>query len=181
MYRDGQKNMSTQTFIRKSYLKEITIIGLILIFITLLLSVYFNYYLSKKVFQLELEFQKQAALKKEQKETPQISLPKVLYNLTGEIKSLEGDTIVFDANIPVMTEDNQLRSKIETRKAIITPNTKITTLTFLQKEGENKKAPVETNISLKELKIGDYIEVISNQDISQKEEFEITQIRVLPQ
>jgi len=173
--------MDNQIGLKKSWLKEIVIIGLILILISLVFLIYLNYHFSKKISQLELEFQKTAISKKETKEPPKVSLPKVLYNLTGKIKNLERNTIVFEANVPVIDENNQPRSKIEIRKAIITPNTKFTRLTFVQKESDNKKIPLETNITLNDLKISDYIDVISNQDIYQKEEFESTEIRVLPQ
>jgi len=73
-----------------------------------------------------------------------------------------------------------LTQKIESRKVFVTSNTKFSRLTFVAQEGTSQKTPQETNIFFKDLKVKDYIEVISNQDISQSPEFEATQIRVLP-
>lgn len=115
-----------------------------------------------------------------QKEAPEITLPKILYNLAGPVKNFDKKSITFEASIPQLDEKGEAIAKIEIRKALITSATKFTHLTFVAQPGTNSQTPLETSITFQDIKIGDYIEIISNQDISQKEEFEATQIRVLP-
>jgi flagellar basal body-associated protein FliL len=110
---------------------------------------------------------------------PAVVLPKVMYNLSGEIKKIESNAIIFEASIPVLGENNQIAQKKEIRKAIITPSTTFNKISFVEVE-EKRKRVVESPITFKDLKIGDLIEAISNQDISHAEEFEATQIRLFP-
>jgi len=110
---------------------------------------------------------------------PKISLPKTLYNLTGAITKIEIQSITFEAIIPLIDENGQPIQKTEIRKAITTLSTTFTKMSFVEVE-EKRKKPVETQITLKDLRVGDLIEAVSNQDISQSKEFEATQIRVLP-
>lgn len=112
-------------------------------------------------------------------EAPKVSLPKVLYNLAGTIKEIENQTILLEASIPQIDEAGQPVAKREMRRVKITNLTKFSLLTFVETQ-PGRKTPQETSITFKNLKVGDYIDVISNQDISQAEEFEATQIRVLP-
>jgi len=115
-------------------------------------------------------------------EIPKITQPKVLYNLAGSIKKIDflKESLILEATIIQIDEAGQPIEKTEIRKVIVTPITRFTHLTFVTQEGAERRTPQETSITFKNLKVGDYIEVISNQDISQKEEFEVTQIRVLP-
>jgi len=116
----------------------------------------------------------------EKKEEPEITLPKVLYNLTGTIKSIGNNAFAFDATIPQLDENKQVFTTVETRSVLISADTKINRLTFVAKEGSKNKNPVETAITFAALKIGDYVEVVSNQDISDKKEIRATRIRILP-
>jgi len=115
-----------------------------------------------------------------QKEAPKITLPKILYNLAGPVQNFDKISITFEASIPQLDEKGEAITKIEIRKALITPTTKFIRLTFVAQPETDRQTPLEISITFQDIKIGDYIEVISNQDISQKEEFEATLIRILP-
>ncbi|KPJ57233.1 hypothetical protein AMJ49_01315 [Parcubacteria bacterium DG_74_2] len=152
-------------------MKKNTIVGLIVVFIILIGLISLKLILFKK--------EAPGPEAETPQEVPKITPPKVIYNLAGTITKIEKDTLSFEATIPQVDEAGQPITKTEMRKAIIAPLTKFTRLTFVETE-PGRKTPKETQISFKDLKIGDYIEVISNQDISRAEEFEITQIRALP-
>lgn len=157
-------------------MRKILIIGLVVVFLIFigLISSY-NYYISqKKVTPTPTPVEKETP-----PETPKITLPKILYNLAGTIQKIDKGSLLFEATIPLLDEKGQPITKTETRKVMITPNTKFTRLTFVEVE-PGRKTPQETLINFRNLKLEDYIEVISNRDISQAEEFEATQIRVLP-
>jgi flagellar basal body-associated protein FliL len=150
-------------------------IFIILIIFLILIAGFLSYY---------FHFPKEKTKAPQKKETlppppPAVVLPKVIYNLSGEIKKIEPNAIIFEASIPVLGENNQITQKKEIRKAIITPSTTFNKISFVEVEEKRKKV-VESPITFKDLKIGDLIEVISNQDISHAEEFEATQIRVFP-
>jgi len=169
---DIQKNEHQKKFV------EIIITGISLILIFLVSFIYFNYLSPKKIEKTainNLNIQKEKP-----NETAQVSMPKTIYNLTGRIENLEANAIVFEANIPTINNNGEAVSKVETRKVIISPDTKFTALKFVDQEG-GKKTPLETTITLKDFKAGDLIEVISNEDISKKEDFLATQVRILPQ
>lgn len=107
-------------------------------------------------------------------------LPKVLYNLSGPILSVEQNAVAFSAEVSFVNAAGEIEQKIEKRTAVIIPATKITRLTFVEQEGTNRRTPQETQISLGGLQVGDLVEVLSNRDISTAGEFEATQIRLLP-
>lgn len=152
-------------------MKKSIIIVLILVLIILIGVIATKYYFSQKITSGPPE--------KEPPPKEEIKLPKTIYNLAGAIQKLEQNALLFGATINQLDQNGQLVQRIETRKAIITQTTKLTSLTFTETE-PGRKTPKETPITFKDLKLGDYIEVISNRDISQAEEFEATQIRVLP-
>lgn len=108
-----------------------------------------------------------------------VTLPKVLYNLAGSIQEIGTNFLVLDAAIPGMDDSGQPIIKKEIRKVLTTLSTKFTRLTFIEKPGSTSKTPQETTIGFKDLKKGDYVEAVSNQDIWNKQEFEATLIRVL--
>jgi len=163
---------------RKNFLKIILeVIGALLILSIFLMLIYFGDAIYKKTRE-QLLLQEKEMPKKE--EPPKITLPTVLYNLAGPIQELEKSFLILEAGIPQLNEQGQLTHKIESRKVFVTLNTKFTRLTFVAQEGKSQKTPQETNIFFKDLKVKDYIEVISNQDISQSPEFEAIQIRILP-
>lgn len=116
----------------------------------------------------------------EEKKEPEVDLPKVLYNLSGIIKSTGENFFVMEAFIPELDEDNQLVRRAETRKVFITSETKISRLTFVAGEEEGRRTPKETSITFSSLKAGDSIEVISKKDISKIEEFEAIKVRIRP-
>lgn len=124
-------------------------------------------------------FTQPSAVISQKAETPKIILPQVLYNLAGPIKLLDKNFLVLEAAIPQLNELNQVVQKIENRKVLVGPATRFSRLIFIS-QGEGAGTPKETSITFKDLKINDYIEAVSNKDISQAPEFEATQIRVLP-
>lgn len=105
---------------------------------------------------------------------PPIELPKVLYNLSGKITKVEKDAVIFDAVIFSKDAKGEIASGVEPRKANIDSAVNINRLVFV------KNSPIESAIKLSDLKVGDYIEVISDQDISDAAEFSVTLVRVLP-
>ena len=117
---------------------------------------------------------------KVQPELPKITMPEILYNLTGLIQEIEEDFIVIEVNIPYVDETNQIAHKTEIRKAMITVETNFSNMEFINTKEPNRKTIQESEITLQDLKIGDQIEVISNKDIKDKREFEAVRIRILP-
>ena len=111
---------------------------------------------------------------------PKITMPEILYNLTGIIQEIERNSIVLEVNIPYVDETNQIVHKIEIRKAIINTDTKFSDMSFIDTEDANRKTIQESEIIFQDLKIGDQIEVISNKDIKDKQEFEAVKVRILP-
>jgi len=108
-----------------------------------------------------------------------ITIPKVLYNISGTVTEITADFLLIEAVVIELDEEGQLVQKTELRKALLTPATQFTRLLFVTQEGTNRKTPQETQIGIGELQIGNSIEVLSKQDISSKEEFEVTKVRVL--
>ena len=108
-----------------------------------------------------------------------ITIPKVLYNISGTVTEITADFLLLEAIVIELDEEGQLIQKTELRKALLTPTTQFTRLVFVTQEGTNRKTPQETQIGIGELQIGNSIEVLSKQDISSKEEFEVTKVRVL--
>ncbi len=141
-------------------------------------------YFYKKPFKLKLNEQKVASpvssTTENITESPRITMPKVIYNLSGAIQEIEQNFIILEANISYMDETNQVAQKKETRKIIITPATKFNRLTIAATAQENTKKIQENEIAAEDLKVGDIIEAIAASDINNVQEFEATQIRILP-
>ena len=118
-----------------------------------------------------------------EEETPaeeeKITTPTVIYNLAGSIEEIRERIIVFEAVIPQIGEGNQLIPKKETRRVLVGLGTEIYSLNYVLHEETGKKIPKETKLSFEDLKVGDYVEVISSENIRDKEEFGATKIRVL--
>jgi len=112
-------------------------------------------------------------------ENQELTIPEVLYNLTGKITGFQDATIIFNAEIPQFDKNNQMIKKYELRKAITDSTTKFTYLEIITHKETGQKIPKETQIYFKNLKVGDYIEAISSENISNKVEFSATQIRLL--
>ncbi|MFA6096460.1 MAG: hypothetical protein WC788_02425 [Candidatus Paceibacterota bacterium] len=98
-------------------------------------------------------------------EQERIIVPKIIYNLSGKITKIDGNTIVFNAEMYNVDEEGVRTVREEERKAIVNPQTKVSSLTFVN------RTPVEKNIRLSDLKPGDYIEAISSSDISKADDF----------
>jgi len=110
-----------------------------------------------------------------------VILPSTLYNITGTIRSIEGQRIVFEAKIPqVDEENNRIVYTVETKIVKVGATTKITRQRFVPIEGTNQKRSQETEISLSDLKEGNVIEVLSNREVRDAGEITATKIRILP-
>jgi regulatory protein YycI of two-component signal transduction system YycFG len=109
-----------------------------------------------------------------------ITVPKVLYSLAGLVQKVEENSFTLEASIPQIDASGNPVQKKEIRTVKVTPATTFSQLTFVIQEGEAGKVPVEKPMSFSDIKIGDYVEVISDQDISQASEFEASQTRFLP-
>lgn len=102
-----------------------------------------------------------------------IIVPKIIYNLSGKITKIDGNTVVFNAEINNVNEKGVLiESREEERRAIVNSTTKISSLSFVD------RSPVDKKINFSDLKSGDYAEIISSSDISNAKEFLATQIRI---
>jgi hypothetical protein len=101
-------------------------------------------------------------------------LPEILFNLSGKITAIEKDAVIFDAIISSRDSNGEIVSDSESRKVIVGPDTSIKKLVFV------KNSPIESEIDFMDLKVGNYIEVISSQDINTAAEFTATQIMILP-
>lgn len=112
-------------------------------------------------------------------ETPDL-LPKVIYNLSGPVEDIGESFIVINASVFKMTDDGQVSKVIEKRTAFITSETKITKLTLISQEDTNKKLPQESLIIFSQISRGDNVEVISDQNIADKQQFRATHVRILP-
>lgn len=150
------------------------IIAILFILCFLFSIIYYFYSFQRKLSQPVEIFESQTQQK------TKITLPKTLYNLTGEVENYDKNSITFEAKIPQMNEKGEIIRQTEIRRALISTSTIFSKLTFVSEPETGKKIPKEEKISLSEIKIGDQIEVISNQDISSKKEFEVIQVRVLP-
>ncbi len=99
--------------------------------------------------------------------------PSYIGNFAGIIKGVSGVTIALQVNdlsdyLPHL--DGSPR-KTQTRFATVTPTTKITSV--------NGKTGKATTITLQDLKIGDAITVISDQNIRNLERFDVTEVRIV--
>ncbi len=156
-------------------MRKILLLLIIFSLLIVLLGIIYYFYSSQKK-----PFQSVEIPKTETQQKTKITLPKAFYNLTGRVKNYDKNSITFEATIPMLNEKGEVIRKKEIRKALILPTTKFSKLTFVAQSETGKKIPKEEKISLTDIKIGDLIEVISNQDISSKKEFEVFKVRVLP-
>lgn len=103
-----------------------------------------------------------------------IIVPKVIYNLSGKIKKIDGNTIVFNAEIFSVDEKGERSVLEEERRAIVNSQTKVSSLSFVD------RSPVKKEIKPSTLKPGDYVDILSGSDISNAEEFLASQITLKP-
>lgn len=150
---------------------------LFFIFLVVALIFLFNIYTLQK--RQDALFWPSSVLKIHRRKIPVVNIPKIIYNLAGELKKKGENYIVFSAVIHQLDKNGNLTQSIEERNAKIIPTTRFSILTFVSQEGSEGKAPKEEPISIKDIAEGDYIEVISNRDIAREKEFEVTQVRLL--
>jgi len=171
-----QKKSPSSAPVSRNFLLKAIIIGASLAaFILVCYLVYSNLYLNEKIANINSEL----ATKKE-KAKPQITIPSILYNLSGIIQDLGKNAIVLKASVSQLDENGNPSQRIEVRKVLVNSATQISKLAFVTQKDTNKRVPQETPLSFGDLKVGDPIEVISSQDVSSKEEFEAVKVRMLP-
>ena len=112
-------------------------------------------------------------------QTQKAELPKTLYNLGGTVQSVGTNSFVMEAKIPEIAEDYSLTHRLELKTVTITPQTKITRLSFIVEAGTNQKRPQETEVPFSALRRRDSVEVISNRDVREGE-ISAIQLRILP-
>lgn len=174
----ANENINTdKKFISKIVNPRIAV--LILILVVIFFGV-FAFIIYQRIGRLESFIQTPEKKTETSQKIPKITVPEVLYNLAGLIKKIENGTIFLEASIPKVDENGNPSQITEIRKITVKPDAKISRLTFVAQEGTDEKAPKENQIILTDLKVGDYIEVISNKDISKSTEFEAVQVRLLP-
>ncbi len=174
-----QSSSDQRKLTKENLLKIILIvIGGILILAIFLMIGCFRESISKN---LKYQISEGDETKPRKEQEIQVILPEILYTLTGTIQKLEKESFVFEASIVQLDKNNQISYKTETRKVSIATTTKITRLSFVSSGDKDQKYPQEAVISYNDLKVKDYIEVISDEDISQAPEIIATQICVLPQ
>lgn len=158
---------------------KFVITALIVIFIILIsLVIYYNYNLSKRIDKIESTFGSREGA--EASSEPQITIPKNLYNIIGTIQELKEDAVILKTEISHMDEKGEVVQKVEVREAKVTLDTKFTELSFILNVETGKKTPREKASKFANLQVGDYVEILSSEDISSKNGFEATEIKILP-
>jgi len=147
----------------------------VMIFIFVLIAVIILYFISQQSFN----FRSVETEKKQEVNNP--VLQETIFNLGGTVQEIDKNSFILEATIPWINEDGQLTQKVAKRKVNITSATKIARLTLVSQGEKKGKTPIETPINFSDIKVGDYVEVISKIDISQVPEFEAMQIRFLPE
>jgi len=179
MKKENKKQKSNQYIKLREYFPSKNlpkVIGLIMVIFLFALSLTSIPYL---YFQTGDEMQ---SVKIEKKEDPnKMVLSSVIYNLVGTVQSVDEDSFILEASVYHAGEKGQITQTKEERKVNITPDTRISRLTFIPKQGSDEiKQPSETLMSFEDIEVGDYMEVISDQDISVAQEFEAIRARFLP-
>ncbi|OGZ32035.1 MAG: hypothetical protein A2V69_02010 [Candidatus Portnoybacteria bacterium RBG_13_40_8] len=107
------------------------------------------------------------------------TLPEEIYGLSGTITSIGEKEIFIDALIVYTDGSNETQSK----RILVDENTKITTLEFPKITAEDRNKPIEQpkeiEIGFTDLKVGDKIEAIANENIVGKDEFLVKYINVI--
>ncbi len=106
---------------------------------------------------------------------PPIKIPESFNNLSGKIIKLEKDTITFNAEVFSLNEENEQITTKEIRKATTDSSTKFNRLSF-----DANGSPAEEKIEFKDFEVGDYVEIISDKDVSKALEFNAIKVRILP-
>ena len=146
-------------------------IGLILIIALFAILVLANYYSSQKEMVSDVP-------EEVIEELPKVTLPKVIYNLSGTIQEIQENYFIFAARVPMLDEKGQQIQKEEIRKVLITPATRFVVMTIVEVEPGIRR-PEEKEVPLEDFKIGSNIEVISSKNLFVAEEFEAIKIRLI--
>jgi len=143
--------------------------------------------LARSIWSLNETLQKNTAVINTAKEAPGLpkpvikpSIPDVLFNLSGLIKEHGGSFLMMEADIPSMLESGQVAREKEIRRVLVNTETKVSRLNIITDQQTKKQLIQEVAAVFKDLKVGDLIEVIAKDDISQAYEFTASQIRLLP-
>lgn len=101
--------------------------------------------------------------------------PAELFGFAGSITKIEGNIISLEINDP----DDYLPTnnpKKQIRRVVVGPETNIAIIDFITLDEEGR--PLQTEITLEELAIGDVITVVANENIKNSEEFGVTDVLV---
>ncbi len=153
---------------------------LLIILAVLIIGGFFAFLnLSKKNLKKETQPSKPPPSIEEKSQVSPAFFPKRIYNLSGTIQKIKDNSIVFKTNVPYLNKEGKVVKIKEIREAMITPETKFFKLQFV-KIGPNRKTPKQMIISFEDLKVGNFIEVFSNQDISKLKKFKAKKVILLP-
>lgn len=161
----SKKIVSDLSFVLKNLLAIVTILMIVMVALNLVLP--------QKEKGVVVEKDKKSDIKPVPVQE-KIVIPEVIYNLSGKITKIDGNTIVFNAEIYSVDGKGASSVREEQRSAIVNSGTKLSSLSFVD------RSPVDKKIDFSDLKPGDYVEIVSNSDISGAEEFLATRIRVKP-
>lgn len=111
-------------------------------------------------------------------EQEKIILPAVIFNISGAIQAINPADLMVKALIIRADSNGVLGRNLEMRKVKITSETKFSQLKIEEELG--RQIIKEIGFAFKDLKVGDYVEVIANYNIINKTEFEASQVRLSP-
>jgi len=161
--------------------KNNNIIYLIVAVFFLFLAILFSYYFVSEVKKVKMALEtSRNGLPSDFPTLNKIHTPKVLYNLAGLVEEKGGEYLMLEATIPQIDEEGRVFKRTETRTILIGEDTKFSRLAFVSQEGSDRRVPQKTSITFAQIRIGDYVEVISNRDVSKSQEIYASQIKILP-
>jgi hypothetical protein len=122
-------------------------------------------------------------------ENQEALIPEVIYNLNGNVKSISENVIIFEADNyetgksgSATDERDENNQPVKSKKIIqvqTDANTEFTYLNFVIHKETGKKIPQLVKMNLEDFKIGDYVEVMSDQNIKDKETFLASKVRLI--
>lgn len=101
-----------------------------------------------------------------------VVVPQDVYNLSGKILKIDGNTIIFNAEIYGVDEKGERTVRNEQRSAIVNAQTEINGLLFVN------RSPVKEKLKFSDLKAGDYVDIVSDVYIGKLQEFLAKRITV---
>lgn len=106
-------------------------------------------------------------------------VPAIIYNLTGSIKDLQFNSMLFLADMQAVEGDQIVQTKME-KKVLLTDETKFSQLKIIIDKKTGAQSIQEIKISRQDLQKGAQAEVIAKENIKEALEFSASQVRLLP-